>query len=37
MAQPLDPAGPAVARMRDRYSISSVARSLADSYRRMLA
>lgn len=37
MAQPTEPAGPAVARMRERYSIGSVARSLADSYRRLLA
>lgn len=37
MAQPHEPAEPAVTRMRERYSISSVARSLADSYRRLLA
>lgn len=37
MREPLEPPGPEVARMRERYSISSGARSLADTYRRMLA
>jgi len=37
MSDPLEPPEPEVARMRERYSISSGTRSLADTYRRMLA
>lgn len=37
MAHPVEPPELAVAAIRERYSIASVARSLADSYRRILA
>lgn len=36
MAHPAAAAAPAVEAMRERYSVASVARSLADCYRRML-
>jgi glycosyltransferase involved in cell wall biosynthesis len=37
MAHPVEPPELAVGEIRERYSIASVARSLADSYRRILA
>jgi glycosyltransferase involved in cell wall biosynthesis len=37
MAHPLEPLELAIAEIRERYSIASAARSLADSYRRILA
>ena len=37
MAHPVEPLELAVGEIRERYSVASVARSLADSYRRILA